>query len=435
VVVRVHPAAAFLSALLVWGAAAVSQAQEAPEPRPSHPLFGAPDPRDPPPGVLNGGLVFSGSLFGGYDDSLLGGDGLVTPPQLRPQVSGTYTGYFGRLVFDRLSDHLNLRADVSSTGRYYPGYDRFVLGKQMIDLSLGSTMSPWRGAHLSTGGAAQYARFDSPYSALAPIPDDPMGFTEGAGDINLRSVNTVLGSVQLEQDWSRRRSLAMLASARTSEIDGSERVYGYEVGGTYSTRLARYGQFRAGYTRREIDRGITRYGVHDVNLGGNYARPLSASRRAYVTFGAGTAALESRDYLRVFAVADASLRYQFKRSWTGSVRYYRGVTFVDEITEPLLSNNVLGQVDGLLSPRLQLLVSGFYGRGDVGLSRLASNYEMSSASSQLRFALSRTAAVHAEYLFYHYRFPESVHQAGNLPSKYYRQAVRVGISFTGRLIN
>ena len=120
---RDHPAAALLSFLLVWGAAAASHAQAAPEPRPSHPLFGAADPRDPPPSQLNGGLHFSGSLFGGYDDSLLGGEGLATPPefQLRPQVSGTYTGYFGRLVFDRLSDHLNLRADVSSAGRYYPG--------------------------------------------------------------------------------------------------------------------------------------------------------------------------------------------------------------------------------------------------------------------------------------------------------------------------
>jgi len=387
--------------------------------------------------LQNGGLTFSGVLFGGYDDSLLSGNGLVTPPSFagRPPVGGTYTGYFGRLVFDRLSDHLNLRADASSTGRYYPGYGEFVLGRQMIDLSLGSTTSPWRGAHLSTGGAAQYARFDTPYRALAPIPDDPMGFTEGAGDINLRSVNTVLGSVHLDQEWRRRGSVGLSAGASTSEIDGNERLYAYEVGGTYSARVARYGQFRAGYTRREIDRGIVRYAVHDVNLGGDYARPLSASRRAYLTLRGGTAAIESRDALRVYAVADAALRYQFKRSWTGGVRYYRGITFVDEITDPLISDNLVGRVDGLLSPRLELLVSGFYGRGDVGLSPLARSYEMSSASTQLRFAVSRTVAIHAEYLVYHYRFPMSVHTIGHLPSKYYRQAVRVGISFSARLMN
>ncbi len=182
-------------------------------------------------------------------------------------------------------------------------------------------------------------------------------------------------------------------------------------------------------------RGFTSYVVHHINFGGNYGRPLSSSKRAYYTLGGGSAMLQSNSGFKVFAVADAGLTYEFKRSWTGGVRYHRGVTFVDEITEPLLSDTFVGEVNGLLSRRLQLLASGYFSSGVVGLTSAARDYNISAARSQLRFALSRISAIQAEYLFLHYDYPVSVHLLGNLPRRFNRQILLVGITLSLQLID
>jgi hypothetical protein len=226
-----------------------------------------------------------------------------------------------------------------------------------------------------------------------------------------------------------------LAGVNWSDLEDAERTNGYEVGGTFNSKVARYGGFQAGLIRQVIDRGVTRYAVHHINIGGNYGRPLSASRRAYYTISGGSAALQSRSDFRIFAVADAGLSYQFKRSWTGGAHYHRGFTFVDEIAEPLLSDSVVGQLNGLLSRRLQLLASGYFAHGVVGLTSAASDYQMSGARTQLRYGLSRIAAIQAEYLFINYRFADSVHLAGGLPSNFNRQILLVGITLTLQVID
>ena len=77
----------------------------------------------------------------------------------------------------------------------------------------------------------------------------------------------------------------------------------------FNSKVGRYGSFRAGLTRQVIDRGFTRYAVHHINVGGNYGRPLSSSKRAYYTIGGGSATLQSNSDFRMFAVADAGLTY------------------------------------------------------------------------------------------------------------------------------
>jgi hypothetical protein len=117
------------------------------------------------------------------------------------------------------------------------------------------------------------------------------------------------------------------------------------------------------------------------------------------------------------------------------VRYHRGFTFVDEVIQPLLANTLVGVVDGLLSPRLGLMVSGFVAHGDVGETRGGRDYDMYGARTQLRYSLSRRAALQAEFLSYYYRFDNSIHLAENLPSRFDRQVALVSITILTRLID
>ena len=75
-------------------------------------------------------------------------------------------------------------------------------------------------------------------------------------------------------------------------------------------------------------------------------RSLSASRRSFIAFSGGSAALESRDSFRMSAIGNVDFWYEFKQSWIGAVRYHRGITFIDEVVDPLLSDAI---AKGLMS--------------------------------------------------------------------------------------
>ena len=424
-----HLWAAVLPILFLGGLAAGLQAQS-PEPRPSSALFGAPDPRQSPGERPDEGFWVASSLFGGYDDSLFIGQGLGTPLQPHSRSRDSYAGFSGRLLYNHQpADQLSLGASLESNGRYYPILERFVAGRQVADVSSSSLMTPWRGTRLRTGGMARYSRNSGPFAGAMFLPDGyPLDFFDGDDAVRLRRSDSLHGQVQLEHDWGRRKSVAIVVGIQSSGLEGSERSAGYELGGTLSTKLARYGTLQTGYTRQEIDHGGARYVIHLVNIGGNYGRPVSASRRAFLTIGGGSAVLESKGQVRMQAIADAGLRYELWRSWSGNARYHRGFMFVDEIISPLMSDGVVAELTGLLSRRLELLGSGSLTHGSVGLSPTATHYNVYSAHTRVRYALSRTTAVYAEYLLFNYRFAESVRLGAGLPSYFDRQTVRAGVT-------
>jgi hypothetical protein len=438
-VVPVPLLAVILTILFLRSGAASLEAQ-APERRPSAAMFGAPDPRQSPEEDADGGLSVSGSLFGAYGDPFLGDQGTATSLQPHPWLRGSYYGFDGRLLYDRLlydgpGEQLSLRMTGASSASYYPAIHRFAVGRQLADISSSWTTSPWRSARVSTGGAAQYSQYGLPFTEAAASLEDQSLETPDADDLlGSRRRNALQGYVPLQQDWGRGKSIGVLSSLQSSGFAGSDRVNGYGLGGTFNARVARDGMFRAGYTRQAVDRGVVLYSVHHANLGGDYGRPLSTSRRAFVSFRGGSAALESNGQVRVFITADASLNYELKRSWTGRLRYNRGFTFVDEIADPLLSDGLSADLNGLLSRRIDLSGSGSFRHGTVGVSRTAGNYDVYGARTRIRFALSRISAVYAEYLFFHYRFADSVRLGASLPSLFDRQTVRVGVTVMTQLL-
>jgi hypothetical protein len=432
-VVPVHVLIVILT-ILFLGTPAVRLQAQAPERRPS-PVFGAPDPRQSSEESSNGGLSVSGSGFGAYGDDLATDQGFATALRPHPQVPGSTYGFDGRLYYDRMSEQLALYVNAASTGGYYPAVERLALGRQFAGISSSWIVSPWRSARMSTGGSAQYSQNGTPFTeVMAPFENQPGEMIYGDELIGSPHRGSVRGHFQLEQDLGRAKSIGVIAGAQSSLLQGSERLDGYDLGGTFSAGISRYATFRAGYTLHQMDRGVGIYAVHQADIGGDYRRPLSASRRTFVSFRGGSAALESRGRTHFFVTADASLSYELRRSWTGRLRYNRGLMFVEEIIDPLVSDGLSADLNGLLSRRIDLTASGSFRHGNVGLSSNASSYHVYGARTRIRLALSRISAVYAEYLFFHYRFAEYVRLGGGLPSFFDRQTIRVGVTIMTQLL-
>jgi hypothetical protein len=426
-----------VAALLVSSVPLAVYAQEVPERRPVRPLFGAPDPR----GESEGGLTVTGSLFGSYDDNILlsGQNSLSRPPTLPgfgsgEPLRGAAVGYDSTVFFKLPSDQPTFEASVSSTGRYFPEFQEYVAGRQMAQATSTVSASPWRDTNLRLTGSGQYSLNAPPFATAASLSETDVDLPFAGDGIPLRHTNDLRGAVDLEREWGGDKTISALAGIHSSQIEDGPRHEMYELGGKFGARVAQYGAFRASYVRQDVNRSLSHYVVHHVNIGGDYARPLSASRRAFIAFSGGSAAVESRDSFRVSAIGDVDFWYEFKQSWIGAVRYHRGVTFIDEVVDPLMSDAVSAQITGLLSPRLDFNGSATYSRGNVGF-RSSDSYQLYGARSQLRYALSRVLGLYGEYLLFHYEFPPTILITGGLPPSTSRQTVRVGLAVSSKILD
>ena len=426
-----------ITVLLVGSMPSALYAQEVPERRPVRPLFGAPDPR----GESEGGISATGSLFGSYDDNiLLSGQSSPTRPPAVPGIAfgeplrGAAVGYDSSLFLKLPSEKPSFEVTVASTGRYFPEFQEYVAGRQMAEASSSVSTEPWRNTTFSITGSGRYSLNAPPFATAAALSESDVDLPFAGDGIPLRHTNDLRGAAVLERQWGGNKTIGALGGIHSTQIDGGSRHQVYELGGKFGARVGQYSAFRASYIRQDVDRGLGLYVVHHLNIGGDYAKPLSASRRAFIAFSGGSAAVESRDNLRLNAIGNVDFWYEFKQSWIGAVRYHRGITFIDEVVDPLMSDAVSGEIAGLLSPRLDFNTSATFSRGIVGF-RSGASYQMYGARSQLRYALSRIMALYGEYLLFHYEFPPTILITGGLPPSTSRQAVRIGLTVSTKLVD
>jgi hypothetical protein len=179
---------------------------------------------------------------------------------------------------------------------------------------------------------------------------------------------------------------------------------------------------------------------HGVEVGFQTERLLSATRRATfsitlgpsmvkvpaVAFGAldSTPRLTDAELYRVSGSAVAS--YQFGRTWQARASYSRGLEYVPGLRTPVLMGGVSTSVDGFLSRRVDVSLSGNYSDGSSAV-RAASGYTTYTGNARLRVAVTRNWAVYSEYLYYYYDFSGTALLPG-LPPRLERNGARVGLT-------
>jgi hypothetical protein len=170
--------------------------------------------------------------------------------------------------------------------------------------------------------------------------------------------------------------------------------------------------------------------IHNVDIGIDYRRPLSRTRRTFVSFNTGSTIAESEvTGRRIQAIGAASLVHHMRRTWTAIVEYRRRVHYLDGFDRPLFGDAFTAGFNGLLTRRMELVVRTSYTSGTVGLSARAPRFESTVGSVRLRRGLSRRLAGYAEALYYHYAFDEAAPRPPGIPGTFDRIAFRCGLSW------
>jgi hypothetical protein len=201
--------------------------------------------------------------------------------------------------------------------------------------------------------------------------------------------------------------------------------------GTRNTTI----RFRYHYLTGNLGLGVgASTNEHGLDVGMSYSRPLSATRRALFSFSVGSSAARTVDAPADSAIpgrlyrasGDAMVGYQFA-SWEARGSYRRGLEFVPGLAQPVFTDGVTADIQGLLTRRLDLALSAGYSQGASALTLNSVHFDTYRGSVRLQFALAKSLAVHAEYLYYLYDFLGSVQLPFGASPRIERNGVRVGL--------
>ena len=175
---------------------------------------------------------------------------------------------------------------------------------------------------------------------------------------------------------------------------------------------------------------------HDIDVGVNYNRTLSFSRRTRLSFNTGStiSAGAEQDVTdetgfgepRFFVVGAATLVHEMGRSWTARADYSRDVSYRDGLSVPSLRDQASAGVGGQLGRRTDLSSGVYWTTEAIGLE--SQNYHSWLASAQIRTALTHNLAVYANYYYYFYDFGAEVSLPQGFVRHIDRHGVRVGLT-------
>ena len=90
------------------------------------------------------------------------------------------------------------------------------------------------------------------------------------------------------------------------------------------------------------------------------------------------------------------------------------------------------EVAGLLTPRLESVVSAGLVEGQSALNLNSSSFDAYTGRASVRWAFERAVAIYAEYLYYSYDLRGASALAPGLPSTFVQHGVRVGVMVWSR---
>jgi len=409
----------------------------------------APTPRAERPyrGLFGGGvgeaeqlLTFNASLGGGYDDNIymdsnVGG----TPTDPRAAQSGSYALASGTLSYSFNKSRWDLSASAGASTRHYTE-----VGQDLITAyggSIGGSFRFTERQRLTVNQAVNY----QPYLNLLLFP---ALFEPELGQDRLASLDTVTtltdsysynSTVAYAAGLGRRGALGLGYSRRVDDFETENGDYTARGGhARYTHEVSRGLGLRVGYGYNEgrypaaADARTLQWRSWDVGV--DYARALSFSRRTQFSFATGTSAVADADRTTYRFTGDARLNREIGRTWNATASYRRGVDFVAAFSEPFLSDGFSVGFGGMLNRRLQFAsaVGGALGSVGVGAEQ---NYDTYYASATLTCGLTRYMGLGTEYFFYRYRFEETVRLPSGMSPHSNRQGVRVYLSLWVPLIH
>ena len=204
----------------------------------------------------------------------------------------------------------------------------------------------------------------------------------------------------------------------------------------YTRGLGRRASVSAGYEYRTGDFGFGPAVEQRITIGGEYAKPLTTSRRATFRFEISPSTLSIADTAllneltgRVYRLqGSGSVEYQFRRTWQVGASYRRGVEYVPLLIAPVFADSARVELSGVITRRLDIAASAALANGESVLTRSTGQLDTYTATSRLRFALSRSFALYTEYLYYFYDLRGQARLAPGLAPSVEQHSVRAGVT-------
>lgn len=431
---RSYVGRAVLSAAVACGSVNVVLAQTPPADKPFRGLFGGSD------AAINAGkngqfLDLTLATYAAFDQNE------------QPETAGSHdaaqsfyrTGWLSganvQLLYVQRRDRVGFFAGGGTNQRYDRAQSRWARLTDRGSVGVEAALSPRTRLRVAQGVT------HSPYYQLGitgelQLPTEEFDqFNAESADYTLlpRPAWTSATDASLAYDFSGRLSLEGRYDHHFTNFSSED----LELRTQHGSVIARYkttprSAFHVGYGYREGRYALAarrqRTVVHDLDLGADYVRPLPFARRATMAFSVGSAVVSSPGTDSQFTViGDANLSFGVGASWTAMAGYFRGVDFVSGLVDPLFVNGISGRLAGFVTERTDVNLFGEYESGKLGFHTPSSPYSNYTASTRVRFALTRNVAIYAAHLYYHYAFGATAELPSGLASRLNRQEGRAGV--------
>jgi hypothetical protein len=388
-------------------------------------------------GLFSGGvggaeqlLVANLSFAAGYDDDVsaeLAEQGGAGNPHF--SRSSSYGSLKGGLRYSLSRRRASLGASFGSSLRVYG--DEIGGSVSTHSASAGATFQVARSTSLTLGQTFSYQPFLSilPFPVVfepelgdARPPDQDLATTDAAYLVYSSTAG-------LSHSLSRRGSLGLSYGYTKSDFTNDDSRYGTQHGSIrYTHGLGKGFGFYAGYHFTEASyfqggdsRTLTGQGL-DVGL--DYSRALSISRRTTLAFGTGSTAVTDGELTQYGVIGNIRLGHQIGRTWAASVSYVRSAQFVEAFADPYFADSIS---TGLLHRRLQFSTSVATSVGTVGLAT-SSGFDNYVAQSSLLWAAGRYLAVGVNHTYYRYFLESGTLLSESVPTKRDRQSISAFVS-------
>lgn len=154
------------------------------------------------------------------------------------------------------------------------------------------------------------------------------------------------------------------------------------------------------------DAGQESTSMHNIDVGLDYSKALSFARRTSFSFGTGTniwrstggSNIASDGQTQFNIIGFATLQRQFFRTWSASLNYTRGTSYVEGYNEFMAYDTATASIVGLFTDRLDAGASVSYTSGGY-LSVRGERVSNFGGGAQLQYGLTQNLAAFVAYTY------------------------------------
>ena len=339
----------------------------------------------------------------------------------------------GGLSYALNTDRVDLGASISSALRHYPRFSQF----KSISHSGSVGAAVMLGDRTRIGGtqtiSVQPLLLFRPSAPLLPAGLGQVAAPDvdfGAGFTGYRSYIT---TAEVTHSWSK-TSFSGSYGRHVAEFSSIDGEYDSNVGAVRLTRgLTRSFGLRLGYgyteTRYRGEAGATTFRNHTLDVGAEFNRALSLTRRTRISFAMGTAFLDEYQRRRFEITGTAKLIRDIGRTWHAVVSYGRNTGFYETVRAPFFYDGVDAALVGTIARHIffRAGAGAFFGDLATPSGGGANGFDTWYGSSGIGIPLSRHLALEVDYLYYGSRFTGSVLVVPGAAPELSRHSVRASL--------